>query len=77
MNSDDGKEFVSVWRFLEQNGVQLHKSRKEEFAKNARYRGAIHIYVSSSTTFKFTFQYVNTYVLAQLPAPVSPKNLPE
>ena len=35
VNSDDGKEFVSVLRFLEQNGVQLHKSRKEEFAKNA------------------------------------------
>ena len=35
VNSDDGNEFVSVWRFLEQNGVQLHKSRKEEFSKNA------------------------------------------
>ncbi len=35
MNSDDGKEFVSVWRLLQGNGVQVHKSRKEEFAKNA------------------------------------------
>ena len=35
MNSDDGKEFVSVWRLLQGNGVQIHKSRKEEFAKNA------------------------------------------
>ena len=35
MNSDEGKEFSSVWTFLRQNGVQLHISRKEEFAKNA------------------------------------------
>ncbi len=35
VNSDDGKEFVSVWRLLQGNGVQIHKSRKEEFAKNA------------------------------------------
>ena len=35
VNSDDGKEFVSVWRLLQGNGVQVHKSRKEEFAKNA------------------------------------------
>ena len=35
MNSDEGKEFSSVWKFLRQNGVQLHISRKEEFAKNA------------------------------------------
>ena len=35
VNSDDGKEFVSVWRMLQDSGVQIHKSRKEEFAKNA------------------------------------------
>ena len=35
MNSDEGKEFVSVWKLLRDNGVQLHVSRKEEFAKNA------------------------------------------
>jgi len=35
VNSDDGKEFVSVWKLLQDNGIQLHKSRKEEFAKNA------------------------------------------
>jgi transposase InsO family protein len=35
MNSDEGVEFVSVWRMLEARGVQIHKSRKEEFAKNA------------------------------------------
>ena len=35
VNSDDGKEFVSVWKLLRDNGVQIHKSRKEEFAKNA------------------------------------------
>ena len=35
VNSDKGNEFISVWRLLESNGVQLHKSRKEEFAKNA------------------------------------------
>ena len=35
VNSDDGKEFVSVWKMLTDNGIQVHKSRKEEFAKNA------------------------------------------
>ena len=35
MNSDEGVEFVSAWRMLEARGVQIHKSRKEEFAKNA------------------------------------------
>lgn len=35
VNSDDGKEFTSVWKLLQQNGIQVHKSRKEEFAKNA------------------------------------------
>ena len=35
VNSDDGSEFVSMWRLLESNGVQLHRSRKEEFSKNA------------------------------------------
>ena len=35
MNSDEGKEFVSVWKLLRDSGVQLHVSRKEEFAKNA------------------------------------------
>ena len=35
MISDEGVEFVSAWRMLEARGVQIHKSRKEEFAKNA------------------------------------------
>ena len=35
VNSDKGKEFVSVWRLLEARGIQIHKSREEEFAKNA------------------------------------------
>ena len=35
VNSDDGKEFVSVWRLLQDKGAQTHISRKEEFAKNA------------------------------------------
>jgi len=35
VNSDEGTEFVSVWKLLESNGVQIHKSRKEEFSKNA------------------------------------------
>jgi transposase InsO family protein len=35
VNSDDGKEFVSAWKLLQDNGIQLHKSRVKEFAKNA------------------------------------------
>ena len=35
VNSDKGKEFVSVWKLLRDNGIQVHASRKEEFAKNA------------------------------------------
>ena len=35
VNSDDGSEFTSVWKLLQQTGIQVHKSRKEEFAKNA------------------------------------------
>jgi len=35
VNSDKGSEFVSVWRLLQAGGIQIHKSRKEEFAKNA------------------------------------------
>ena len=35
MNSDEGTEFTSVWRLLRQNGVTIHKSRKQEYAKNA------------------------------------------
>ena len=35
VNSDMGVEFVSVWKLLQEKGVTLHKSRKEEYAKNA------------------------------------------
>eukprot|EP01049_Picozoa_sp_SAG25_P018303 SAG25_NODE_5191_length_691_cov_1.072635_1_plen_164_part_01 len=35
VNSDEGVEFVSVWKLLRERGAQTHISRKEEFAKNA------------------------------------------